>query len=280
MMSDSLYDQDLEGCALWIKEDPSHLASWWSRFRRWLLPVLMAAAVLVLIVVMAATNVSTSNRLWSSEQRVSDLGDMVDTLKASLQQTEESVKQTQQLQLDVKSNKDHLTSVVDSLKQLSVLNSLSRNVASLKCSVQLIINNSSAGHCCPLDWISFGSNCYRFSTEFLSWNKSKEWCENQDAHLVVLNSDQEWDFVTKHSIPGVYWVGLTDGRTGRWEWVNQTPYRMERRRWSPGQPDSWTGHSLGPGDEDCAQLNQDGRLNDLHCNIDLNFICQKSSLNS
>ncbi|KAF7231736.1 asialoglycoprotein receptor 2-like [Nothobranchius furzeri] len=104
----------------------------------------------------------------------------------------ESVKETQQLQLDVKNNKDHLTSVMESLKQLSVLKSLSRNVASLKCSLQLIINNSSSGQCCPLDWISFGSNCYHFSTEFLSWNKSKDWCENQDAHLVILNSDQEW----------------------------------------------------------------------------------------
>lgn len=26
-----------------------------------------------------------------------------------------------------------------------------------------------------------------------------------------------------------YWVGLTDGRTGKWEWVNQTPYIMNRR---------------------------------------------------
>uniref|UniRef100_A0A1A8QZT9 Asialoglycoprotein receptor 1 n=1 Tax=Nothobranchius pienaari TaxID=704102 RepID=A0A1A8QZT9_9TELE len=279
-MSDSLNDQDLEGCALWIKEDPSHLVSRWSFFRRWLPAVLMAAAVLVLIVVMAVTSAKTSNRLWSSEQKVSDLGDLVNSLKASVQQTEESVKGTQQLQLDVKNNKDHLTSVMESLKQLSVLKSLSRNVASLKCSLQLIINNSSAGQCCPLDWISFGSNCYHFSTEFLSWNKSKDWCQNQDAHLVILNSDQEWDFVTKHSIPGAYWVGLTDGRTGRWEWVNQTPYRMERRRWSPGQPDSWTGHGFGAGDEDCAHLNSKGCLNDLHCNIQLNFICQKRSLHS
>lgn len=26
-----------------------------------------------------------------------------------------------------------------------------------------------------------------------------------------------------------YWVGLTDERTGHWEWVNQTPYVMNRR---------------------------------------------------
>ncbi len=37
------------------------------------------------------------------------------------------------------------------------------------------------------------------------------------------------DFVTGRTIPGLFWVGLSDWRTGRWEWVNQTPYVMERR---------------------------------------------------
>lgn len=46
------------------------------------------------------------------------------------------------------------------------------------------------------------------------------------------------------------------------------------RRWRPGQPDSWTGHNLGPGDEDCAHLHSDGQLNDLHCLTQLRYICQ------
>lgn len=49
------------------------------------------------------------------------------------------------------------------------------------------------------------------------------------------------------------------------------------RHWRPGQPDSWTQHGLGPGDEDCAHLGHDGRLNDLHCSSRLRFICQKHS---
>lgn len=46
------------------------------------------------------------------------------------------------------------------------------------------------------------------------------------------------------------------------------------RRWRPGQPDSWTGHEFGHGDEDCAHLHNDGRLNDLHCLTRLRFVCQ------
>ena len=52
------------------------------------------------------------------------------------------------------------------------------------------------------------------------------------------------------------------------------------RRWRPGQPDSWTGHGFGPGDEDCAHLHSDGRLNDLHCSTRLRYICQRHSQRS
>lgn len=36
-------------------------------------------------------------------------------------------------------------------------------------------------------------------------------------------------FVIHHTMGTFYWVGLTDERTGHWEWVNQTPYVMNRR---------------------------------------------------
>uniref|UniRef100_A0AAX7U3I8 C-type lectin domain-containing protein n=1 Tax=Astatotilapia calliptera TaxID=8154 RepID=A0AAX7U3I8_ASTCA len=140
------------------------------------------------------------------------------------------------------------------------------------------LSGSTTGGCCPVGWTVFESNCYFFSSDSQSWTGSRDWCETQQAHLVILRNDKEWDFVTRNTIPQLYWIGLSDSRTGRWEWVNQTPYRIERRRWGPGQPDSWTGHGLG-GDEDCAHLHSDGRLNDHHCSARFRFICQKHSLN-
>uniref|UniRef100_A0A3B4X024 C-type lectin domain-containing protein n=1 Tax=Seriola lalandi dorsalis TaxID=1841481 RepID=A0A3B4X024_SERLL len=214
-----------------------------SRFRRWLFPALTAVVILVLIIALGASNVKTSNHLSSVEQSVSNLSSVIQSLNASLQHAQ----------------------VSEALKQLSVVDSLSKSVASLKCSLEHIINNSSAvDKCCPLGWNLFGSSCYFFSTLSLSWNESRDWCERHKAHLVILNTDEEWDFVTRHSVPGLFWVGLSDQRTGKWEWVNQTPYTMEHRRWAPGQPDSWTGHGLDRGDEDCAHLHRSGRLNDLH----------------
>lgn len=37
------------------------------------------------------------------------------------------------------------------------------------------------------------------------------------------------EYVTRHASGTFYWVGLTDERTGKWEWVNETPYVMNRR---------------------------------------------------
>ncbi|XP_069580962.1 C-type lectin domain family 10 member A-like [Brachyistius frenatus] len=278
MTTDYQYEKELDRSVLWIKETPPVSPSGVSRFRHWLLPALVAAVLLVLIILLAASNVKTSNRLWSVDQKVSNLTDVIRSLNASLQHAQETAKEVQRLQSAVQNNEDQLSSVSEAVKQLSVLNSLSRSVASLKCSLERIVNNSSAADgCCPLGWTLFGFNCFFFSRESLSWNESRTRCDGQEAHLVILNTDEDWDFVTRHASPELFWVGLSDWRTGRWEWVNRTPYTLQRRRWVPGQPDAWTDHGLGPGDEDCAHLHKDGRLNDLHCSTRLHYICQKHS---
>lgn len=240
-----------DGATLW------HTAlSGVSRVRGWLFPALTAAAVLILIIALGASNATMSSRLSTMEESVSNLKNHVQSLNSSLQQA-------------------HVSQVV---KQLAGLDSLGKTVAGLKCAVDRILTNGSGqDSCCPLGWRVSRSSCYYFSPSSLTWNASRDWCERQDAHLVILHADLDWDFVTRNTMPEEFWVGLSDSRTGRWEWVNQTPYEMERRRWNPGQPDSWTGHGRG-GDEDCAHLHGNGRLNDRHCSFQLRFVCQKHTL--
>uniref|UniRef100_UPI003AAD4607 uncharacterized protein n=1 Tax=Centroberyx gerrardi TaxID=166262 RepID=UPI003AAD4607 len=221
-------DTNDDSRAFWTKESSgSLLLSTRSRWREWLFPVLTATMILVLIIALGASNTKTSNRLWSAEQSVSNLTDAVQSLTASLKHAKDAAKEVNRLQFAVESNKDQLNSVSDALNQLSVLDSLSRTVASLKCALNRMVNNNTLE-----------------------------------------------TFVTTHSMPNFYWVGLTDERTGKWEWVNQTPYTMNRRHWKPHQPDNWEGHGLG-GTEDCAHLHSDGRLNDLHCSTRMQFICQR-----
>ncbi|XP_074479812.1 C-type lectin domain family 10 member A isoform X1 [Sebastes fasciatus] len=276
MTTDYEYENKIDSTALWTKEDlPVSLSRW----RRWLFPVLTTSVILVLIIVLGVSNTKTANRLWSAEQRASNLSDVIQSLNASLQHAQETAKQVVQMQFAVENNKDQLATVAEALKQLSIVDSLSKSVATLKCSLEHIINNSSAGvGCCPIGWEQFGLNCYFFSSLTLSWNESRVWCDKQKAHLLIVHTDKAWDFVTRRTIHEMFWVGLSDWRTGRWEWVNQTPYNIERRRWVPGQPDGWTGHGMGHGDEDCGHLHYDGRLNDVHCTTKMRFICHKHSM--
>ncbi|XP_034413526.1 asialoglycoprotein receptor 1 [Cyclopterus lumpus] len=274
------YHDDVENdnSSFWNKEPAPVYFSGVSRFRRWLFPGLTATIILILIIVLGASNGKTSSWLWSVDQKVSNL---TGSLSAAQQLTKDAVKDIHRLKFSVESNKDQLTSVADALKQLSALDSLSRTVASLKCSLERTINNGSASDgCCPLNWEIFASSCYMFSRTTLSWDEARDWCNGHESHLVILKTDKEWDYVIQHTMGAFHWVGLTDERTGEWEWVNQTPYIMNRRRWRPGQPDSWTDHNLGRGDEDCAHLHNDGRLNDLHCSSKMRFICQVHSQRS
>ncbi|KAM9701255.1 asialoglycoprotein receptor 2-like [Menidia menidia] len=262
-----------DNTSFWNKEPGPMAFRGPSRLRRWLVPGLTAVVLLVLVIAVGAVNSSTLSRLWSAEQRVSNL---TEGLSSSRQLATDTAKDVQRLKFAVESNNEQLSSVSDALKQLAVLDSISRAVAKLKCDLQNYINNSSlSAGCCPLDWQNSGSSCYFYSRTTLSWHEARDWCNAHQAQLAVLLSDAEWDFVTSHSSGSFYWIGLTDEKNERWEWVNQTPYAMDRRRWKPGQPDSWTRHGLGPGDEDCAHLHSDGRLNDLHCSSRLRYICQR-----
>eukprot|EP00063_Salmo_salar_P072817 XP_014047652.1 PREDICTED: C-type lectin domain family 10 member A-like [Salmo salar] len=135
-----------------------------------------------------------------------------------------------------------------------------------------------ASGCCPLGWVLSGSSsCYFFSSDGLPWNQARDFCSNYNAHLAVLKTKQDWDFVTGGTKPLFFWIGLSDERTGDWEWVDGSPYIMDRSQWKPGQPDNWKGHGLG-GTEDCAMIHANGQLNDDHCSRSYRYVCQGHTL--
>jgi len=271
-------DTEDDSSSFWNKEPSPVSFSNVSRFRHWLFPGLTATVILILIIALGASNTNMSNRLWSMENSVSNL---TESLSAAQQLATDAAKELQRQRFAVENNKDQLGSVSEALKQLSALDTLSRTVATLRCSLERLINNGSvADSCCPLGWDMFSGHCYLFSKISSSWHDARDWCNGHESHLAIILTDEEWDFVSSHTRGNFHWVGLSDERTGRWEWINQTPYIMNRRRWMPGQPDSWTHHGLGEGDEDCAHVHRDGRLNDLHCSTRMRYICQRHAQHS
>ncbi|XP_031239186.1 C-type lectin domain family 4 member A-like [Mastomys coucha] len=83
-------------------------------------------------------------------------------------------------------------------------------------------------NCCPKDWKLFGSHCYLVSrgTSSESWNKSEENCSQMGAHLLVIHSQEEQDFITGIlTNDASYYIGLWDIGHRQWRWVDQTPYK-------------------------------------------------------
>lgn len=44
---------------------------------------------------------------------------------------------------------------------------------------------------CLAGWKIFEGSCYYFSTEVMSWSAAKETCIDQDAHLVIIETELE-----------------------------------------------------------------------------------------
>uniref|UniRef100_A0A4W5LRP3 C-type lectin domain-containing protein n=1 Tax=Hucho hucho TaxID=62062 RepID=A0A4W5LRP3_9TELE len=129
---------------------------------------------------------------------------------------------------------------------------------------------------CPDGWSLHNSSCYFFSAYRASWYTARDSCRSMDATLLILTDEEEWGFVNRMSVGRTFWLGLSDERTGEWEWVNGSPYIMDQSKWMPGQPDNWAGHSIG-GTEDCAHIGLSGKLNDNYCTTAYTFICKARS---
>ncbi|ELK24714.1 Asialoglycoprotein receptor 2 [Myotis davidii] len=130
-------------------------------------------------------------------------------------------------------------------------------------SCQMAFLRSNGTECCPVNWLEYEGSCYWFSRSGLTWPEAEKYCQLENAHLVVINSREEQRFIAQHSSPFHTWIGLTESN-GSWKWVDGTDYGNSYRNWAFGEPNNWQGHEQG-GNEDCAELREDGRWNDDFC---------------
>ncbi|XP_050020077.1 C-type lectin domain family 4 member A [Alexandromys fortis] len=128
--------------------------------------------------------------------------------------------------------------------------------------------------CCPKDWEPFSSHCYFIPTDAASWNKSEEKCSSMGAHLMVVHSREEQDFITKilrHKT--AYFIGLSDPGHRQWRWVDQTPYNKSDTFWHPGEPNNDR--------EQCVILSHPHSSwgwNDIPCSDKRKSVCQMKKI--
>ncbi|KAL7855917.1 hypothetical protein AOLI_G00195210 [Acnodon oligacanthus] len=126
-----------------------------------------------------------------------------------------------------------------------------------------------------LGWIYFSSSLYYISTEKKSWSESRQDCRERGADLLIINSREEQEFISKEFGSTEAWIGLTDTDTeGVWKWVDNS--ELITQFWWKGEPNDYGRN------EDCAVTGYKGAGSDgastwadYPCNHLVVGICEK-----
>ncbi|XP_054878859.1 uncharacterized protein LOC129353532 [Poeciliopsis prolifica] len=81
---------------------------------------------------------------------------------------------------------------------------------------------------CHKGWIFFSDSCYFLSSDSLSWDQSRRFCQLKSADLVVINNQQEQKFIYNNINNGYYWLGL-QSNGNNWVWIDGY---VDTLRWS------------------------------------------------
>ncbi|XP_039907925.1 CD209 antigen-like [Simochromis diagramma] len=147
--------------------------------------------------------------------------------------------------IDTKKNhtelQDELQDTKTSLTQLqSRYDELSKNHSQLQEEVKKL-KEKIEGKWCPEEWTRFGSKFYFKSTEWKTWSESQNHCKTRGADLVMINSKEEQEFVSKFG--GYSWIGLRSNQTSggsKWEWVDGSA--LTQTFWAEGHGFPSSGH--------------------------------------
>ena len=125
-------------------------------------------------------------------------------------------------------------------------------------------------------------------TEKKSWNDAEASCEDNQAHLVKIESNDENTFLLDNflEVPSgeeniESWIGLTDKEEeNAFVWTDGTPVNSNCSNWADEQPND------EDGEQDCAEIAngvfwpggppQIGVWNDFQCSSELMYICEKN----
>ncbi|PKK17352.1 CD209 antigen-like protein C [Columba livia] len=134
----------------------------------------------------------------------------------------------------------------------------------------LICRSVPDGKKCSAGWQIFEKSCYFFSSERANWADAGELCADQDAHLVIVDSEREQGFLVENvNSSGLYWLGVTDQlQEGNWVWTNGD--RTSISYW-----DTWT-ENKDKEQEDCGAIGAGGVWSDERCSRAHRWICEKA----
>ncbi|XP_077327140.1 C-type lectin domain family 10 member A-like [Lithobates pipiens] len=129
---------------------------------------------------------------------------------------------------------------------------------------------------CSEGWTYYGLSCYYMSSSFKSWNSAKEDCQNKTANLVVINVEDEMNFLRNFAQSDIFWIGLAE-ENGTWAWVDGTSHESTPTFWQDDKPLDLPGHSDGK-EKDCVQITYGDHWETYKCSWSFRYICEKEIL--
>ncbi|OXU28859.1 hypothetical protein TSAR_009152 [Trichomalopsis sarcophagae] len=180
----------------------------------------------------------------------------------------------------------HASENSTSVKVQDVISDLQRSIASLKRLEESSFNVSTAessqkreeltrlGYICSEDvgW-------HKLHTTRKTWNRARRSCEDEDAHLAIVNSIGEAQVLSERiKKAGIYsvFIGIHDQfEEGDWVTVvggsiNKTGYV----RWSEGLPNNYQTYNLTEVAANCGTMNYEGAFMDVYCYKKYAYICE------
>ncbi|XP_043935573.1 C-type lectin domain family 10 member A-like [Protopterus annectens] len=139
--------------------------------------------------------------------------------------------------------------------------------------------------CCPAAWELFRHSCYFFSNNISDWQGSRELCKAMKADLVVINCEQEKEFLQTKAVKinktlnssEYYWIRKADGLDeGDCHSTNGTSCSCNTSFWPELKADNQTQLSSGL-DDDCVAMTVNEGCNNTRCTDHHTWICERQA---
>ncbi|XP_006875544.1 PREDICTED: C-type lectin domain family 2 member D [Chrysochloris asiatica] len=111
---------------------------------------------------------------------------------------------------------------------------------------------------CRKEWIGFRGKCYYFSEDTRNWTHSQKFCASMEASLVLIETQEELNFLKRYKGPSDHWIGLSrESSRDIWKWTDGTNHN-----------NSFIIKGVG----ECAYLNDNG-VSSARTYTDRKWIC-------
>jgi len=114
---------------------------------------------------------------------------------------------------------------------------------------------------CDEGWRHYNGKCYKFETSSMTFQKSKEFCQQNNGMLTSILDENEQSFLVGHS-QQKYWIGLEMGASA-YEWNDKSVILFEN--WGVNATKTL----------DCVSMKANGDWNDEDCALYRRPLCKK-----